>query len=164
MLSVAETLTSIHGLVRWASVAAASWMLALTIVSLIRRRALGSLDRRSLAVLTGVLHAQVGLGAIIAAILFAAGAPPFEGRGGTLFGHALGGVLMAAAAALAIVVSRRGRTPLAQSAWTAGLVGLTWLLLGKWAISVPLTGAGLLIALWLERRRAPLTAPDTARS
>ncbi len=159
MLSVAETLTPLHGLVRWAAVAAASWMLALAIVALLRRRGPSSLARRSLAVMTGVLHAQVGLGVLIAALLFTAGSPPFDGRSGTLFGHALGGVLMAASATLAIVLSRRGKTPLAQSAWMTVFVGLAWLLLGKWTISAPLAAAALIVAFVLERQ-APLAAPE----
>ena len=164
MLSVAATLTSLHGLVRWVAIASASWMLALAIVALVRRRGQSSLDRRSLAAMTGILHAQVGLGGLVAAILFAASSPPFAGRNGTLVGHALGGLLMAICATLAIVVGRRGRTPLRQSVWTMVFVGLAWLLLGKWTISVPLAAAALIVAFVLDRRRAPLTAPDPTQS
>ena len=154
MLSVAATLTSLHGLVRWVAIASASWMLALAIVALVRRRGQSPLDRRSLAAMTGILHAQVGLGGLVAAILFAASSPPFAGRNGTLVGHALGGLLMAICATLAIVVGRRGRTPLRQSVWTMVFVGLAWLLLGKWTISVPLAAAALIVAFVLDRRRA----------
>mgnify|MGYP007071075084 CR=1 FL=1 len=161
MVTFAQTLTGLHGLVRWAAVVAASWMLALAIVALVRRRGPRPLDRRSLTMMTGVLHAQVGLGVLIAATLFAAGAPPFEGRSGTLIGHSLGGVLMASAATLAIVVGRRGKTPFAQSAWMAAFVALAWLLLGKWTISIPLVGVGLIAAFVLDRPSAPMPAAPT---
>ena len=56
MLSVAATLTSLHGLVRWVAIASASWMLALAIVALVRRRGQSPLDRRSLAAMTGMIE------------------------------------------------------------------------------------------------------------
>ncbi len=157
MLAIAETLITFHGWARWLAIAAASWMLALASVQLVRRRRAGALERRSLTVLTGVLHGQVGLGVIIALLLTGAGAPPFEGRSATLFGHALGGVLMAACATLAIILSRRAATPRVKGLWLTVCVGLAWVLLGKWVISVPILVVAVIVALTIRRRAV---APD----
>lgn len=151
MLAFAETLTMLHGLVRWLAIAAASWMLALALVMLVRRRGLGALERRSLTALTGSLHGQVGLGVIIALLLNGSGAPPFEGRVATLVGHALGGVLMAACATLATVMTRRAASHRAQGLWLAVCTGLGWLLLGKWAVSIPLLIVSVIVVLLVTR-------------
>jgi hypothetical protein len=151
MLNLAESLTLLHGLMRWLALASGGWMLALALAMLWRRQGLGLLELRSLTVFTGALHAQVGLGVIIALLMNGAGAPPFEGRTATLMGHALGGVLMAVCATLATVLGRRARTALSQAAWVAVFSGLAWLLIGKWLYSIPLVLAALVIVVLLKR-------------
>ncbi len=164
MLAIAEFLITLHGLVRWLAIVAASWMLALALVMVVRRRGAGVLERRSLSALTGALHGQVGLGVIIALLLTSAGAPPFEGRNATLIGHALGGVLMAACAILAIVLSRRAATPRVQGLWLAVCVGLAWLLLGKWVVSIPALAIALIVVVVLQRSARLNATPDATRT
>lgn len=165
MLNVAESLTLLHGLIRWLALAAGSWMLALALAMLWRRQGPGLLERRSLTVFTGALHAQVGLGVIIALLMNGVGAPPFEGRTATLLGHALGGVLMAICGTLAIVTGRRARTARSQAAWVAVFSGLAWLLIGKWVYAIPLLLAALGVVFLLKRTtpRAGASTEDGLR-
>ena len=164
MLTMATGLTTVHGLVRWATILVASWVLALRLFKLIRGRGLSDVERPSLATLTGVAHVQVVLGVVIALLAWAGGAPPFEGRTGTLIGHALGGVLMAATATLATAMSQRSPQTRTRAVWITLFVAATWLLLGKFAFSAPLVAVALMGALLLERRLPQTATRDTTHT
>lgn len=161
MLIIATGLTTVHGLVRWAAILVASWVLALRLFRLIRGRGLPRVERPSLVTLTSVVHIQVVLGVGIAILAWAGGTPPFEGRTGTLIGHALGGVLMAATATLATAMSQRSPQGRIRAAWTTLFVAATWLLLGKFALSAPLVAVVLIGALLVERRLPQTATGDT---
>ncbi len=164
MLIVATVLTTIHGLVRWAAILVASWALGLRLFTLFRGRGLPQVERPSLVTLTGVIHAQVVLGGVIAVLAWAGGAPPFAGSTSTLIGHALGGVLMAAAATLAVATSQRLPQARMRAAWTTLFDAATWLLLGKFALSAPLVAAAVIVAVLVERRLPQPALRDTTHT
>lgn len=164
MTTIDWVLHGLHGLNRWLALGMGAWAVGLLVSGVRGRVGFGPLERRSLAAFTGALHLQAVLGLLIWAVMAGVGQAPFEGRAGTQWGHMGGGLVAAALAALAIVLSRRAASDLARFRWAAGLSGLALLLLGRFTLSLPLTALAVLAGWWIHRRRVAPTAAGDRRA
>jgi hypothetical protein len=157
-------LLSLHGLNRWLAIVAGSWALGLLLPRLLGAKALGPLERRSLTVFVATVHAQLGLGLLLWLVLALGNTPPFEGRGATLFGHALGGVLAAVFVTAAVMLVKRS-TGRAWIGWlTALFIGLALLVLGQTVIAAGLVVMAIVVGIVLRRVYPALGREATDRT
>ncbi|MBL8097372.1 MAG: hypothetical protein JNL73_24545 [Anaerolineales bacterium] len=149
---------TLHGLARWGAVLAGSWALAVLVPALWGRARFTDLERRALTLYTATVHGLAGLGVLIIALSYATGAPPFEGRTGTLIGHSLGGVLAALCVTGAVIAARRARTERGRALAALAAVAPAWLLVGQLAVAAALVVVGLLVG-WVLRRAEDAQRP-----
>jgi len=97
----------VHGLNRWLALAAGTWLLVILMWGVRGGVPFGPLERGSLAVFIGSLHAQAILGAALWALAGPAGQVLFEGEAVTRWLHMGGGLLAAVLATLALALGLR---------------------------------------------------------